>query len=62
LSHADFSLPTFAYDLSGFAQRAEEAILTAGRDYADVVGAAGGGGASRGSSGGGMGGGGGGTF
>jgi uncharacterized membrane protein len=62
LSHADFSLPSFAHDLGAFAQRAEEAIRTAGRGYADVVGAAGGGGVSRGSSGGGMGGGGGGTF
>jgi Predicted membrane protein (DUF2207) N-terminal domain/Predicted membrane protein (DUF2207) C-terminal domain len=62
LSSSDFSLPSFAHDLSAFAQRAEEAILTAGRGYADVVGAAGGGGVSRGSSGGGMGGGGGGTF
>ena len=62
LSSADFSLPSFARDLGAFAQRAEEAILTAQRGYADVVGAAGGGGFSRGSSGGGMGGGGGGTF
>jgi hypothetical protein len=62
LSNSDFSLPSFAHDLSAFGQRAEEALLTAGRGYADVVGAAGGGGESRGSSGGGMGGGGGGTF
>jgi len=62
LSSSDFSLPSFARDLGGFAQRAEDAILTAQRGYADVVGAVGGGGFSRGSSGGGMGGGGGGTF
>ena len=61
-SRADFSLPSFAHDLGSFAQRAEEAILTAGRGYVDARGDAGGGGFSRGSSGGGMGGGGGGTF
>ena len=61
LSSSDFSLPSFAHDLSAFAQRAEEAILTAERGYADIVGAAGEG-EARGSSGGGGGGGGGGTF
>jgi len=62
MSSRDFSLSSFAHDLGSFTQRAEEAVLTAQRGYADVVGAAGGGGFSRGSSGGGMGGGGGGTF
>jgi hypothetical protein len=62
MSSRDFSLSSFAHDLGSFTQRAEEAVLTAQRGYADVVGAAGVGGFSRGSSGGGMGGGGGGTF
>jgi hypothetical protein len=62
MSRGDFSLPSFAHELGDFAQRAEEAILTTRRGYADAVGAVGGGGFSRGSSGGGMGGGGGGTF
>src|SRR5947209_2333653 len=62
LSRGDFSLPSFAHDLSSFAQRTEEAILTTRRGYADGRGAAGGGGFSNGSSGGGAGGGGGGTF
>jgi len=62
MSRGDFSLPSFAHDLGTFSQRAEEAILTTRRGYADAVGAVGGGGFSRGSSGGGMGGGGGGTF
>ena len=62
LSRGDFSLPSFAHDLSSFAQRTEEAILTTRRGYADGNGAAGGGGFSNGSSGGGAGGGGGGTF
>jgi uncharacterized membrane protein len=62
MSSRDFSLSSFAHDLGSFMQRAEEAVLTAQRGYAEVIGAAGGGGFSRGSSGGGMGGGGGGTF
>ena len=57
MSRGDFSLPSFAHELTAFSQRAEEAILTTRRGYGEAVGAAGGG-----SSGGGMGGGGGGTF
>jgi uncharacterized membrane protein len=62
MGRGDFSLPSFAQELTAFSQRAEEAILTTRRGYTDAVGAAAGGGFSRGSSGGGMGGGGGGTF
>jgi len=62
MSRGDFSLPSFAHELSAFSRRAEEAILTTRRGYGAAIGAAGGGGFSRGSSGGGMGGGGGGTF
>jgi predicted membrane protein DUF2207 len=60
-SGRDFSLPSFAHDLSAFARRTEEAILTTRRGYAEARGG-GGGGFSSGSSGRGMGGGGGGTF
>jgi len=62
MSRGDFSLPSFAHDLGTFSQRAEEAILTTRRGYAEAVGAAGDGSFSSGSSGGGAGGGGGGTF
>ena len=62
VGRGDFSLPSFAHDLTSFARRAEEAILTTRRGYADGVGSTGGGGFSNGSSGGGAGGGGGGTF
>jgi hypothetical protein len=59
---SDFALPAFAHDLTAFARRTEEAILTTRRGYGASTGSGGGSGFSRGSSGGGMGGGGGGTF
>jgi len=51
MSRGDFSLPSFAHELSAFSRRAEEAILTTRRGYGAAIGAAGGGGFSRGSSG-----------
>ena len=60
---SDFALPAFAHDLTAFARRAEEAILTTRRGYADGGSSkSGGSGFASGSSGRGMGGGGGGTF
>lgn len=59
----DFALPAFAHELTAFARRTEEAILTTRRGYGNSRrSGSGGSGFSSGSSGRGMGGGGGGTF